>query len=84
MTFKEIIHQEPARVSRFIALTSIHELGAEARRKADTLRESRGSNNNHSDELVIRWFDEIAEMAERKLEVVNDASETGALYSLNN
>lgn len=83
MTFKEIIQQEPAKVNRFTALTSIHELGAEARRKADTLRESRDTSNP-SDELVIRWFDEIAEMAERKLEIVNDASVPGAMYSLDN
>jgi len=83
MTFKEIIDQEPAKVSRFTALTSIHELGAEARRKADTLRESRGPKDSN-DELIIRWFDEIAEMAERKLELVNDSSAPGAVYSLNN
>lgn len=83
MTFKEIIDLEPAKVNRFTALTAIHELGAEARRKADTLRESRGGNNPN-DQLIIRWFDDLAEMAERKLEVVNDASVPGAIYSLNN
>jgi hypothetical protein len=83
MTFKEIIDLEPAKVSRFAALEAIHELGEEARRKADTLRESPDAQNNEQ-RLMIRWFDDIAEMAERKLETVNDTSVAGYCLSMNN
>ncbi len=84
MTFKEIIDLEPAKVSRTIALMAIHELGAAARSKADTLREVNGTNIDSSEELMIRWFDDIAELAERKLETVNDSSVPGYCLSMNN
>ncbi len=73
MTFTDILNMEPAKVSRFAALEAIHELGEEARRKADTLRESSDALN-HSQQLMIRWFEDITDMASRKLELVNDTS----------
>mgnify|MGYP006906282692 CR=1 FL=1 len=75
MTFSEILNMEPAKVSRFMALEAIHELGQTARRKADTLRESRDALEP-GQQLMIRWFDEITDMASRKLEHVNDTSES--------
>ena len=83
MTFTDILNMEPAKVSRFAALEAIHELGEEARRKADTLRESSDALN-HGQQLMIRWFDDIAEQAERKLELVNDSSVPGYCLSMNN
>lgn len=74
---------EPAKVSRFTALESIHELGQSARRKADTLRESRDALEPDK-QLMIRWFDDIAEQAERKLELVNDSSVPGYCVSMDN
>lgn len=73
MTFTDILNMEPAKVSRFAALEAIHELGEEARRKADTLRESSDALN-HGQQLMIRWFEDITDMASRKLELVNDTS----------
>lgn len=73
MTFTDILNMEPAKVSRFAALEAIHELGEEARRKADTLRESSDALN-HSQQLMVRWFEDITDMASRKLELVNDTS----------
>lgn len=83
MTFKDILHMEPAKVSRSVALQSIHELGESARRKADTLRESLDALEP-GQQLMIRWFDDIAEQAERKLELVNDSSVPGHCLSMNN
>jgi hypothetical protein len=74
MTFNDILNLPVGKVSRFQALESIHELGADARRKADTLRER--PVKDPSDVLMIRWFDELADSADRKLEHVNDTSIT--------
>lgn len=73
MTFSDILDMEPAKVSRFAALEAIHELGEDARRKADTLRESPDALD-HGQRLMIRWFEDITDMASRKLELVNDTS----------
>jgi len=79
MTFKEIIDQPGGKVSRYLPLVHLHSLMTEARDKAQVIRESR-DELSPDDELMVKWFDQLAASAERKLHDVNEHSVEGFVH----
>lgn len=73
MTHKQILDQPNATVSRLNTLLKLDNIRSDARRKAQVIQESPGSNDG-TDRLYIRWFEEIADQANRAIDDLNASS----------
>jgi len=79
MTFKEIIDQPGGKVSRYLPLVHLHSLMTEARDKAQVLRDTR-TELTADETLMVKWFEQLGDSAERKLHDINEHSEEGYIY----
>ena len=80
MTFKEILNiPNSRRVSVFRALAALDHVRASAASKASVLKEtlSHDADNERlrtNNELMIRWFEDIADSADRQINDINEQS----------
>ena len=74
MTHKEIFAQPNARVSRMLALLKLENIRSSAINKREVIRDSI-EDNDPAAQLYARWFDDIAQQANRAINELNEASE---------
>ena len=74
MTHKDIFDQPNARVSRMLALLKLENIRSSARNKREVILDHI-DDNDPSAELYARWFDDIAQQANRAINELNEASE---------
>lgn len=74
MTHQEIFAQPNARVSRMLALLKLENIRSSATNKREVILDSIG-NNDPASELYARWFDDIAQQANRAINELNQSSE---------
>jgi hypothetical protein len=79
MTFKEIIDQPGGKVSRYLPLVHLHSLMTDARDKAQVLKDT-SADLSPDEQLMIRWFNDLADSAERKMHDVNEHSVEGYIH----
>lgn len=73
MTHTEILKQPNATVSRLLTLLKLDNIRSSARNKAEVIREYLDENDKQS-ELYARWFDDLAEQANRAIDELNASS----------
>ena len=73
MTHTEILKQPNATVSRLLTLLKLDNIRSSARNKAEVIREYLDENDKQS-ELYARWFDDLAEQANRAINELNASS----------
>lgn len=77
MTHSEILKQPNGKVSRLLTLLKLDNIRSSAQNKADVIAETM----NPHDQLEMmhkRWFQELADQADRVITELNDASEDDA------
>lgn len=74
MTHQDIFKQPNARVSRMLALLKLENIRSSAINKREVIRDYM-EEDDRSAELYSRWFDDIAQQANRAINELNDASE---------
>ena len=79
MTFKEIIDQPASKVSTYLPLVHLHSLMTEARDKAQVIRDTR-TELTPDEALMVKWFEQLGDSAERKLHDVNQHSVEGYVH----
>ena len=73
LTHQQIFNQPNAQVSRLLALLKLDGIRSSARSKSNTITE-RGELDPVA-QLYARWFDELAEQANRAIDELNQAGE---------
>lgn len=73
MTHKDIFNQPNARVSRMLTLLKLDGIRSSARSKSNTITEH--GDLDPGAQLYAKWFDELAEQANRAINELNEASE---------
>lgn len=73
MTYKDILDTDPnAKLNKFHVLAKFDLLRTNAKNYADTLAETRGDTDNDTYDMMIRWFRELQQQAERYIEEFNN------------
>lgn len=73
LTHQQIFNQPNASVSRLLALLKLDGIRSSARSKSSTITEH--GELDPGAQLYARWFDELAEQANRAINELNEASE---------
>lgn len=73
LTHQYIFNQPNARVSRMLTLLKLDAIRSSAKSKADTITEH--GELDPGAQLYAKWFDELAEQANRAINELNEASE---------
>lgn len=76
MTHTEILKQPNGKVSRLLTLLKLDGIRSSARSKSSTITEH--GELDPGAQLYARWFDELAEQANRAIDELNEASEDDA------
>lgn len=74
MTHQEIFAQPNAHVSRLLALLKLEGIRTSATNKREVILDRMEQDDPHA-ELYSRWFDDIAQQANRAINELNQASE---------
>ena len=74
MTHQEIFAQPNARVSRMLALLKLENIRSSAINKREVIKDYMEQEDLQS-ELYARWFDDIAQQANRAINELNQSSE---------
>lgn len=74
MTHQEIFAQPNARVSRLLALLKLEDIRSSAINKREVIQGYMEEEDPQA-ELYARWFDDIAQQANRAINELNRASE---------
>ena len=73
LTHQQIFNQPNAKVSRLLTLLKLDGIRSSARSKSSTITEY--GELDPGAQLYARWFDELAEQANRAINELNEASE---------
>ena len=74
MTHAEILEQPNGKVSRLLTLLKLDNIRSSAQNKADVISETMNPHDQ-LEMMHMRWFQELADQADRVITELNDASE---------
>lgn len=77
ITHKQILNQPNGKVSRLLTLLKLDNIRSSAQNKADVIAETMNPHDQ-LEKMHMRWFQELADQADRVITELNDASEDDA------